>query len=103
MARKPVVKEVGPGVDDDVETSIEVDYNFCNDEGHRIAVIDEHENVFIIDDDTAQILFENPSFYARIYNPFAKDSVATNTLQFADKNKQPTGIVVGTHYDRVEQ
>lgn len=70
-----------------------------NKKGHRCAFINSHGEVTVMDDETAEMLFENPKFYHYTYDSGSKNAVAVSTLRWCDRNGNEVGGLVGEKYE----
>lgn len=70
-----------------------------NAAGHRCAFINRKGDMSIMDDETAQMFYDEPAFYSYVYDPSVGDRVHVSTLQWADVHGKPIGGFIGHAYE----
>jgi hypothetical protein len=109
MAKAPTVKldkaqepeVVDPVVDEGDPQQEKIKYVTAH--GLRRAMIcTVSQTLNYVDDDTAEILFNNPAFYKELYDEGSQKHVGIENFLWADEWGDATRLVVGQRYDRVE-
>lgn len=68
--------------------------------GYRCAFINAKNQMTIMDDETAQMFYDEPSFYSYVYDANAGDRVHVSTLRWCDRHGAPIGGTPGQSYER---
>lgn len=70
-----------------------------NSEGHRCAFINPEGKMTIMDDPTAAMFYDEPKFYAFVYDAAFGERRSTEVLRWCDRNGNATGGHPGDSYE----